>query len=58
MSLKIKIEGEGTRYDIAEALRSIANSLFSKNLDEIYNINGAEYNDGTCLVELIDIENQ
>ena len=54
--LEIKIEGAGTRKELADALKLIANHLYSENLEEIYNIDGAQYMDCSVTVTLKDPE--
>lgn len=56
--LELKIEGVGTRKELSDALKLVATNLFSEDgIEEIYDINGAEYLDNTLSVSLIDKEN-
>jgi hypothetical protein len=56
--LTIGIKGAGTRKELADALKMIANSLWSEDMEEIYNIDGASYNDMAVEVELKDPESE
>ena len=50
----IKITGQGTREDIAKALREIADLVFNptgENLSDDY-IDGAEWEDATLMTEI------
>lgn len=57
-NLKLKVEGVGTRKQLADALRALADNLHSDYIEEIYEINGASYNDDTISVILTDLENE
>lgn len=56
--LELSVQGTGTRKQLADALRSLANNLFSDDMEEIYNINGAYYNDNTIEVTLKDVTDE
>ena len=55
--LRLNVKGEGTRKQLSDALRLLADHLYSEKLEEIYNINNASYNDLTISVTLEDTEN-
>lgn len=56
--LVLTVIGEGTRKDLAESLRMLAYNLFSEDdIEEIYSIDGAEYNNGTISVSPKDPNN-
>jgi len=55
--LKLDITGRGSRKDLSDALKLLADHLYSPDLEEIYNIDGAEYNDCCITVQLKDEEN-
>ena len=54
--LKLSVEGEGSRKQLADALRLLADDLYSEELEEIYNIDCASYNDIAITVNLKDTE--
>jgi hypothetical protein len=54
--LKLSVEGEGSRKQLADALRLLADALYSERLEEIYNIDCASYNDLVITVTLKDTE--
>lgn len=55
-NLRLEVSGEGTRKELADALRSLVDDLHSDNIEEIYNIDGTSYNDFTIDVKLKDLE--
>lgn len=58
-NLEISVQGTGTRKQLADALRMLADNLFSEDdIEEIYNINGTSYNDCTIEVLLKDVDDE
>lgn len=56
--LELSIQGTGSRKQLSDALKLLANALHSDDIDEIYNINGAAYNDHCIEVTLTNRESE